>query len=46
MLKKPGENYHQVKDWGAGRELPASWGALLGKTEGRWHDEVSPASFL
>lgn len=29
----PGENYHQVKDWGAGRELPTSQGVLPGGQE-------------
>lgn len=39
MLKQPGENYHQVKDRGAGRELPKPWGALPEEAGGRGVEE-------
>lgn len=39
MLKQPGENYNQVKDRGAGRELSEPWGALLGEAGGRGVEE-------
>lgn len=43
--QQPGKNYHQVKDWGAGRELLTSRGALLGEAGGtQCGGEVSPAS--
>lgn len=39
MLKQPGENYHQVKDRRAGRELPEPWGVVPGEAGGRGVEE-------